>query len=97
RDLDTARTFTTSVKAAAGKKADVAVLLSAPNVVEAIRFLDGDHDLATPVAALKSLPLDGAFPTDSPAKLLRRGTIICGAGDMCTLTLVLPGDAKPVK
>jgi tetratricopeptide (TPR) repeat protein/transglutaminase-like putative cysteine protease len=97
RDLDAARTFTTTVKAAAGTKADVAVLLSAPNVVDGIRFIGGDRDLATTVAGLKTLPLDGAFPTDSPAKLLRRGTITCGAGDMCTLTLVLPGDAKPVK
>jgi tetratricopeptide (TPR) repeat protein len=96
RDLDAARMFTTTIKAAAGKTADVAVLLSAPNIVEGVRFIEGDQDLATAAAGLKTLPVDGAFPDDSPAKLLRRGTLSCADGG-CTLTLVLPSDAKPVK
>jgi tetratricopeptide (TPR) repeat protein len=96
-DLVAARTFTTSLKAAPGKHAEVAVLLAAPNVVEGVRFIDGDQDLAAAVAGLKTLPLDGAFPGDSQAKLLRRGTLTCGTDGGCALTLVLPSDAKPVK
>jgi tetratricopeptide (TPR) repeat protein len=96
-DLDAARTFRTTLKSAAGKKADVAVLLSAPNLVEGLRVIDGDQDLATAAATLKTLTLDGAFPGDSPAKLLRRGTLACDPNAACTLTLVLPADAKPVK
>jgi tetratricopeptide (TPR) repeat protein len=97
RDLVAARTFTTGVKAPAGTHADVAVLLAAPNVVEGVRFIEGDQDLATAANGLKTLPLDGAFPGDSQAKLLRRGTLTCGTDAACTLTLVLPSDAKPVK
>ncbi|HEX6464738.1 MAG TPA: tetratricopeptide repeat protein, partial [Vicinamibacterales bacterium] len=95
-DLEAARTIPVDLKGPAGTKADVAVLLSAPNVVDGVRFIDGDKDLAAAAAALKSLPLDGAFPSDSQARLLRRGTLSCGTG-VCTLTLVPPADAKPVK
>jgi tetratricopeptide (TPR) repeat protein/transglutaminase-like putative cysteine protease len=97
RDLETIRTFATGLKAAAGKQAEVALLFSAPNVVEGVRFIEGDKDLAAAASGLKTLPIDGAFPTNGPAKLLRRGVLACGADSACTVTLVRPGDAKPVK
>lgn len=97
RDLQTVLTVTLDIKGNAGKKADVAVLLAAPNLLEGIRVVDGDKDLATAAASVKALPLDGAFPSDSPAKLLRRGTLTCGASGPCTLTFVPASDAKPVK
>jgi tetratricopeptide (TPR) repeat protein len=95
--LETARTVALDFKGPPGKKADVAVLLSAPNVIDGMRFIEGDRDLATAAASLKILPLEGIFPGDSPAKLLRRGTLSCAAPARCSLTLVLPSDAKPVK
>lgn len=97
RDLDATRTLAVSVKDMTGKKADIAVLLSAPNVVEGVRFVDGDKDLATVAGSLKTLPIAGAFPDDGPARLLRRGTLACSSETACTLTFVLPSDAKPVK
>ena len=104
RDLETARTFTTGLKGPAGKHgevavkhAEVAVLISAPNRVDGVRFIDGDQQLGILAAGLKTLPLVDAFPADSPAKLLRRGLFSCSADAVCTLTLVRSSDAKPVK
>src|SRR5262249_17479371 len=96
-DLDAVRTVTLGVKGTAGKKADVAVLLAAPNLVAGMRVVGGDQDLAPAVATVKTLSIDGAFPNDGPARLLRRGTLACGTSGACTLTLVLPSDAKPVR
>jgi tetratricopeptide (TPR) repeat protein len=96
-DLEAARTFALEVKGIAGKKADVAVLVSAPNVVAAMKVVGGDQDLAPVAVSVKTLSVDGAFPNDGPARLLRRGTLACGASGACTLTLVLPSDAKPVR
>jgi hypothetical protein len=97
RDFDATRTLAVGVKDMTGKKADVAVLLSAPNIVEGVRFVDGDRDLATAAGSLKTLPIAGAFPDDGPARLLRRATLACSDGTSCTLTFVPPSDAKPVK
>jgi tetratricopeptide (TPR) repeat protein len=97
RDLEAARTFAVSLNGLTRKKADVAVLLSAPNHLEGVRFVDGDKDVAAAAASLKTLPIDGVFPGEGQAKLLLRGTLACNSETACTLTFVLPSDAKPVK
>lgn len=80
-----------------GAAADVALLVSAPGTVDAVRIVSGDQDLAAMIDAVKSIQMTDMFPDRVPAKLLRRGTITCGADKTCTLTLLRSGDAKPVK
>jgi hypothetical protein len=47
--------------------------------------------------ALQKLAFEGAFPDEAPSRLLRRGIAACGTNAACTFTMLLPGDARPVK
>ena len=76
--------------------ADFLVLFSAPSKVEGVRFLSGDEALRPLADAIRSAPFDRMFPDDVPAKILRRGIMACAASG-CSLTLILPDDAEPVK
>lgn len=73
--------------------ADVFVLIGAGSRIEDIRFVEGDEQLRGLTDALKAAQLDRAFPDDSQAKILRRGTMKCAA--QCTFVLMPAGEARP--
>ena len=95
-DLERTRTIALADKGPAGKKADYLVLF-APGRVEAVKFVEGDEEMRAIAAALQKLPANAIFPDQTPAKILRRGVASCGPAGACTITLLLPEDAKPVK
>jgi Flp pilus assembly protein TadD/transglutaminase-like putative cysteine protease len=96
-DLSRSRTIPLPGKGPAGKKADFFVLFAAPGRVEAVKFAEGDEEMRALTPALQKLPANGTFPDETPAKILRRGIAACGSTGTCTFTLLLPGDAKPLK
>ncbi|HEX9368607.1 MAG TPA: hypothetical protein VF921_18395, partial [Vicinamibacterales bacterium] len=96
-DLSGSRTLALSGKGPAAKKADFFILFAAPGRVEAVKFAEGDEEMRALAPALQKLPASGMFPDDTPAKILRRGIAACGSTGTCTFTLLLPGDARPVK
>jgi tetratricopeptide (TPR) repeat protein/transglutaminase-like putative cysteine protease len=96
-DLSAARSFPLKAKGPAGQKADFLILFSAPNRVEAVKFIEGDQAMQPLAAALRQLPADALFPDTTPARILRRGMAACNAEGVCALVLLVPEDARPVK
>jgi tetratricopeptide (TPR) repeat protein len=95
-DLAAARTFALDGKGPRGKKADFLLLFASPGPVEAVKFVEGDEEMRALVPAVQKLrPF--AFPESTPAKLLRRGLAACNPEGVCSITLLLPEDARPVK
>ena len=94
-DLSKARIIPLAHTGPAGKKAEFFVLFAAP-AVEGVKFIEGDEELRALIPVIQKLPAAGVFPDDTPAKLLRRGIAVCD-GTRCSLTLLLPDDAKPAK
>lgn len=88
----------------ADTRADFLVLLSArPDEkggisahVDSVEFLGGSESLKPLAVRLNSLNYGAIFPDNSPAKLVRRGTLACSAatGD-CSFALGLPGNLTP--
>jgi hypothetical protein len=59
-------------------------------------FIGGDEKLRAMADALRTAKYDMSFPDQTPAKILRRGTLSCPAEDSvgkCRFTLMLPADA----
>ena len=77
-------------------KADFLVLFTQKGV-EAVKFVEGDETLKSLAPAIQQIEPGRLFPDDTAAKLLRRGIAACGPAGRCTLTLLLPEDARPVK
>jgi tetratricopeptide (TPR) repeat protein/transglutaminase-like putative cysteine protease len=92
-----ARTLPLHEKGPAGKTGDFVVLFSAPDMVESVRFVEGDEALRPMADAIHRFPAAGMFPDGGPARILRRATVACDAKAACSLTLVIPEDARPVK
>jgi tetratricopeptide (TPR) repeat protein/transglutaminase-like putative cysteine protease len=89
------RTYVLKGTAAPGK-ADFLVLF-APKGVEGVKFIEGDETLKSLAPAIQQIETGRLFPDDTAAKLLRRGIAACAPTGRCTLTLLLPEDARPVK
>ena len=96
-DLAKARSISIDAKGPTGKTADVFILFSPPGIVEAVAFVEGDETMKPLLPAVQKVKVDGMFPDDAPAKLLRRGILSCAAGSPCAIMLLLPEDAKPAK
>src|SRR5271170_6562603 len=79
-------------------RADFFVLLSpgAKNPkIDAVRFISGSQDLRPVAEKLRTIDFGPMFPDASPAKIVRRGTLACGAASgNCTFTLILPEDVR---
>jgi hypothetical protein len=63
--------------------------------VDKVKFISGEEKLRTLEGALQHLKYTISFPDDTPAKILRRGTLSC-AQDACTFVLMLPDDVRTV-
>jgi tetratricopeptide (TPR) repeat protein/transglutaminase-like putative cysteine protease len=96
--LSKARTIPIAGKGIPGKTTDVFVLIAAPSTIEGVRFVSSDDAFRSFDAAIRAAAHGRMFPEDGPAKILRRGIVACEpSGGGCTLTLLLPDDAEPVK
>ena len=63
--------------------------------VESVKFVSGDEKLKAFSDALRTADYHFMFPDDSPAKILRRGTLSCSAaGGTCSFVLILPDDLR---
>jgi tetratricopeptide (TPR) repeat protein len=96
-DTALARTFTLPDKTAARGTADFLVLFGAPGQVESVKFIAGDPALRPLESAVRRFPATGMFPDAGPARILRRGTMVCDGRGPCTIALIVPEDARPVK
>jgi tetratricopeptide (TPR) repeat protein/transglutaminase-like putative cysteine protease len=94
-DLEKIRTIALDAKGPAGKKADFFVLF-APGGVDGVKFVEGDEELRALAPSIHKIRPDGFFPDAPAARLLRRGVAACTPAG-CTLTLLLPEDARPLK
>jgi hypothetical protein len=74
--------------------ADFFVLLGSGSEVEAVSFISGDDTLRDMADGLRKARLGSIFPNDSPAKLIRRGTLTCEKA-ACTLTLIPSSEVQP--
>ncbi len=79
--------------------ADFFVLLSRGKVpgatVESVKFVSGEEKLKAFSDALRTADYHFTFPDDSPAKILRRGTLSCSsAAGTCSFVLILPDDLR---
>jgi len=97
RELSDTRTFKIEGKSEASRTAEFLVLFSAPGTVESVRFISGDESLRPRADAIRAASYGRMFPDDAPAKILRRGLLACAPDSGCTVTLIRPDDAEPVK
>jgi tetratricopeptide (TPR) repeat protein/transglutaminase-like putative cysteine protease len=87
------RTFNTGKLLTEKAEADFFILLDAGTKsakVEAVKFINGSPDLRPFAENLRTLDFGPMFPDQSPAKLVRRGTLACTSAGACTFTLILP-------
>jgi len=96
-ELLKSRAIALTERGPAGKHADFLVLLSSSKAIEAVRFVEGDEEMRALMPALERMPVGRVFPDDQPARLLRRGTLTCSPGGVCSFMLELPDNARPVK
>ena len=97
KGLSDMRTVKIDGKSPASATAEFLLLFSAPGTVDAVRFISGDESLRPFAAAIRAASFGRMFPDDAPAKILRRGLLACAPASGCTVTLILPDDAEPVK
>jgi Flp pilus assembly protein TadD len=99
-ELQQMRTTQLNEKPPATGNAEFWVLLgtsSSGASVDKVKFISGEEKLRTLEGALQQLKYSVNFPDDTPAKILRRGTLSCSqdAGN-CTFVLMLPDDVRTV-
>jgi tetratricopeptide (TPR) repeat protein len=76
--------------------ADFLVLLG-PEGAESAKFVSGDVKLKAFDEVLRKARYSASFPDDTPAKLLRRGTLSCStATGNCDFVLLFPDDVRSV-
>ena len=97
-ELESLRTIPLGKVFAEDARADFFILLAPGEKqahVEAVKFISGSEQLRPLAQRLHSLDYGAVFPDDTPAKLIRRGTLACSekTGE-CTFTLILPEDAR---
>jgi tetratricopeptide (TPR) repeat protein len=76
--------------------ADFFMLFGVTATPEAVVFIEGDEQLRPMADALRATKYDITFPDETPATILRRGTLACpadGPAGKCRFTLMLPADA----
>jgi tetratricopeptide (TPR) repeat protein len=91
------RTFNAGKLLAEKAEADFLILLvPGPKSAKAegVKFLTGSPDLRPFADNLRNLDFGPMFPDQSPAKLVRRGTLTCIGPVSCTFTLALPENVR---
>lgn len=75
--------------------ADFFLLLGSESAIEAATFISGDDKLRGMTEGLRKARLGSVFPNESPAKVIRRGTLTCETKSVCTLTLIPSSEVQP--
>ena len=81
----------TFVKGATQARFFVALIPGAAGLAEVsqVKFITGDEQLKSAVGVLKTLKFDFVFPREGATKIIRRGTLSCGAG-RCDFIMMSP-------
>ena len=99
-ELQQMRTTKLNEKPPATGDAEFWVLLGTANTgasVERVKFISGEEKLRVLETSLQHLKYAINFPDDTPAKILRRGTLSCSQQPgNCTFVLMLPDDVRTV-
>ncbi len=62
-----------------------------PGKVDGVNYIRGDESLKPAEEALRKVEFHVPFPSDSQAKLIRRGILVCSEGsDKCQFAMLLP-------
>lgn len=81
---------------AQGGSAEFFVLFSPAKTVDGVHFVGGDEGLKGLADAIRTAPYEPMFPDETPARLLRRAAVACGASaGACTLTFHRVEDMQP--
>jgi tetratricopeptide (TPR) repeat protein len=64
--------------------------------VRGVKFVSGDESLKAAVDVVRGAKYEQSFPDDTPAMVLRRGTLSCKTGEQCIFSLAPPGDVSSV-
>jgi hypothetical protein len=78
-------------------QADFYVVLGPGSKVQDVLFIRGSDKLKPMGEVLRAASFGMAFPDSTPTRLLRRGTLSCGAGTECKFVLVPADDFASVQ
>ena len=94
-DLMRERTFAVDGRGVVAATADVLILLGRHGV-EAVQFVGNDDRLRPLLDAVHAIKYEPVFPDETPAKIVRRGTLSCSAepNTSSCRVLLLPRDAQ---
>jgi tetratricopeptide (TPR) repeat protein len=92
--LTSMRAIDVPAAAPAAGSADFFLLLGPGSDVEAASFISGEDKLRELAEGLRKARVGNVFPNESPAKLIRRGTLTCEK-TACTLTLIPSSEVQP--
>jgi tetratricopeptide (TPR) repeat protein len=87
-ELSKIRTTKLSTKEATNSSATFTVVF-APDKIEAVKFVSGDERLKPMASQIANSKVRADFPDATPARLTRRGVLMCGSTG-CDFTLLLP-------
>ncbi len=87
-ELSRARTTHIAAQSPAKASATFSIVFS-PGKIEDVKFIIGDEKLKPMTTQIASSKLRAEFPDSTPARLTRRGLLLCGQAG-CDLTLLLP-------
>jgi tetratricopeptide (TPR) repeat protein len=90
-ELSRARTTKISATAATTGSATFTIVFS-PGKIEDVKFVNGEEKLKPMAIRIANSKLRAEFPDSTPARLTRRGVLVCGVTG-CDFTLLLPNDA----
>ena len=76
--------------------AEFLLIFSSGSKVDEVKFVTGSEKWKGADKALSTTAFHLPFPDDGPAKLLRRGILICSAISGCTFVLYLPDFVRSV-
>jgi tetratricopeptide (TPR) repeat protein/transglutaminase-like putative cysteine protease len=93
--LATMRAVNVPASAPVPGTADFFLLLGSGSDIEAASFISGDDKLREMTDGLRKARVGSVFPNESPAKLIRRGTLTCETRTACRLTLVPSSEVQP--
>jgi tetratricopeptide (TPR) repeat protein len=94
--IEKLRTYAVGRLASKESKADFFVVFNPTNKVEAVKFITGDESLKNNAPRIQALDFGPVFPDTTPTKVVRRGTLDCGATGDCTFRLMEPEDVTSV-
>jgi tetratricopeptide (TPR) repeat protein len=94
-ELSRMRTFRLATKSPPAGSAIFTVVFS-PGKVDSVRYQMGDEPLKSLADQIAVLKFNTEFPNSTPAKVFRRGMLVCGKIAGCDFVLMLPDSVHAV-